>query len=62
MKSNASIRNTRKGLQSQMILGPKEGEVWRNHHSLLAFLASIFTQTAQMFVILCWTNEIKRYT
>jgi len=33
MKWNARIRNTRKGLQSQMIRAPQEGKVCRNPHA-----------------------------
>src|SRR5271167_795240 len=37
MKPNASIRNTRKGLQSQMILWPHKGKAAANPLRVLAF-------------------------
>jgi hypothetical protein len=75
VESNASIRNTRKGLQSQMILGLKRGKVCRKtspepfafltvclkHLRSRSIRLTFRKMPNKIFVAFCWTNEIKRY-
>jgi hypothetical protein len=75
MESNVSIRNTRKGLPSQMILRFERnnlpailtGSLYSSPSILspgrpFGVPASLYlSKTIEIFVALCWTNEIKQY-